>query len=136
MNRFLSYYLTLTIFYVLQLLDEEVYLSEQQQYFHRIEAILKDFVLNDLVRGLHYLNWHTLDRPTSLIEFDSDCLIQSVFAVCKSNSIFESGRDLSQHSFPMNPSLNFRQNINSRKGLIDSDPSYSASALNHDIFAE
>ena len=132
----MSYYLTLTIFYVLQLLDEEVYLSELQQYFHRIEAILKDFVLNDLVRGLHYLNWHTLDRPTSLIEFDSDCLIRSVYAVCKSNSIFESGRDLSQHSFPMNPSLNSRQNINSRKGSIDSNLSHSASALNHDIFAE
>ena len=115
----------------------EAYLCEQQQYFHRIESTLKDFVLNGLVRGLRYLDWHTLDLLiASLFEFDSNFLIQSIFAACKSNSISESNRDLSQHSFLMSPFLNFRQNTYSRKGLIESNLSYLASVLNHGIFTE
>ena len=115
----------------------EAYLCEQQQYFHRIESTLKDFVLNGLVRGSHYPSWRTRGQLiTSSLKFDSDFLIQSIFAVCKSNSISESNRDLFQHSSPMIPFLNFRQNIYSRMGLIESNLSYLASARNHDIFAE
>ena len=78
-------------FFVRLLLDVEAYLSAQQQCFHRIVSTLKDFVLNGLVRGLHYLDWHTLDQLiTSWFEFDFDFLTLSIFAVCKSDSIFES----------------------------------------------
>ena len=124
-------------FFVRLLLDVEAYLSAQQQCFRRIVSTLKDFVLNGLVRGLHYLDWHTLDQfITSLVKFDFDFLTLSIFAVCKSDSIFESNRDLSQRSSLTSPFLNSHQNINFRKGLIDSDLSYLASALNHDISAE
>ena len=124
-------------FFAQLLLDVEAYLSAQQQCFHRIVSTLEDFVLNGLVRGLHYLDWHTLDQLiTFSFEFDFDFLTLSIFAVCKSDSIFESDRDLSQHSSPTSPFLNSHQNINFRKGLIDSDLSYLASALNHDISAE